>query len=178
MAGRSSCIVLLVLSVGARAADQPPDPPHRHDIAAAGQAQDSVTSRRRMLYHLTEGSEIFPLDWLIALRNVKTGKPFLEDPERFGLIQDPERLDVPGVGRVKLPIGLTIGTPGDVRGAIRIEPGSMPHFCRIASRTAATVCLRMKSASMPTTAIRLLPSSKTAARALHGSWNDRWYAFP
>ena len=67
-----------------------------------------------MLYHLAEGSEIFPLDWLMALKNVNTGKPFLEDPERFGLIPDPEILEVPGYGAVKLPIGLTVGTPPDV----------------------------------------------------------------
>jgi hypothetical protein len=67
-----------------------------------------------MLYHLPEGSEIFPLDWLMALKNVHTGKPFLEDCERFGLIQDPEPLKIPGYERVKLPIGLTIGTPRDV----------------------------------------------------------------
>ena len=70
-----------------------------------------------MLYHLAEGSEIFPLDWLMAMKSVKTGRPFLEDPERFGLIQDPEGLEVPGYGRVKLPIGLTIGVPRDVLAA-------------------------------------------------------------
>ena len=79
-----------------------------------------------MLYHLAEGSEIFPLDWLLALKSVKTGKPFLEEPERFGLIQDPEALEVPGYRKLKLPIGLTIGTPRDVQGgiaAIRRSPG-------------------------------------------------------
>ena len=94
-----------------------------------------MTSRRRMLYHLAEGSEIFPLDWLMALKSVKTGKPFLEDPERFGLIQDPEILEIPGHEGVRLPIGLTIGTPPDVLGAIAAikrspgppDPLAMPH---------------------------------------------------
>ena len=90
-------------------------------------AKSSVTSRRRMLYHLAEGSEIFPLDWLMALKSVKTGKPFLEDPERFGLIQDPETLEIPGYGAVRLPIGLTIGTPPDVLAAVaRHQTGSDP----------------------------------------------------
>ena len=31
---------------------------------------------------------------------------------------------------------------------------------------------------MPTIATRVLPSSKTAARTLQGSWNDWWYALP
>jgi mono/diheme cytochrome c family protein len=79
-----------------------------------------------MLYHLAEGSEIFPLDWLMALKSVKTGKPFLEDPERFGLIPDSETLEIPGHEGVKLPIGLTIGTPPDVLAvvaAIKRSPG-------------------------------------------------------
>ena len=71
-----------------------------------------------MLYHLPEGSEIFPLDWLIALKSVNTGKPFLQDLERFGLIPDPEPLKIPGYEGVKLPIGLTVRTPADLLGVI------------------------------------------------------------
>ena len=80
-----------------------------------------------MFYHLSEGSEIFPLDWLMALKSVKTGKPFLEDPERFGLIQDPEAFEVPGYGRVKLPIGLPTGLPRDVVAAVAtVRPSPEP----------------------------------------------------
>jgi hypothetical protein len=126
MAGRLFCSVILLLSVGAKAGDQPADPPAREAGQRAGPAQTSLTSRRHMLYHLAEGSEIFPLDWLMALKSVKTGKPFLEDPERFGLIPDSEMLEIPGRGGVRLPIGLTIGTPQDVLGvvaAIKRSPG-------------------------------------------------------
>ena len=118
MAGRVFCSVILLLSVGARAGDQPPDSPGREAGEQARPAESSVTARRRMLYHLAEGSEIFPLDWLMALKSVKTGKPFLEDPERFGLIPDPEILEIPGYEGVKLPIGLTVGTPQDVLAAV------------------------------------------------------------
>ncbi len=117
MAGRIFCSVMLLLSVAASAGDQPQESPRREAGEATDHDKSSVTSRRRMLYHLAEGSEIFPLDWLMALKSVRTGKPFLEDPERFGLIQDPEGLEVPGYGRVKLPIGLTIGVPRDVLAA-------------------------------------------------------------
>ena len=126
MAGRIFCSVILLLSVGAWAGDQPPDAPGREAGEHARPAKSSVTARRRMLYHLAEGSEIFPLDWLLALKSVKTGKPFLEDPERFGLIPDPEMLEIPGHEGVKLPIGLTIGTPPDVLAvvaAIKRAPG-------------------------------------------------------
>ena len=80
MAGRIFCIVILSFSVGARAGDQPPDSPVREADERARPAQNSVASRRHTLYHLAEGSEIFPLDWLLALKSAKTGKPFLEDP--------------------------------------------------------------------------------------------------
>lgn len=118
MAGRVFCSVILLLSVGARAGDQPPDFPRPEAGRQTRPAKSSVTARRRMLYHLAEGSEIFPLDWLIALKSAKTGKPFLEDPERFGLIPDPEVLEIPGYEGLKLPIGLTVGTPPDVLAAV------------------------------------------------------------
>ena len=114
MAGRIFGGVILLLAAGAWAGDQPPDAPGREAGEHARPAKNSVTARRRMLYHLAEGSEIFPLDWLMALKNVETGRPFLEDPERFGLIPDPEILEIPGREGVKLPIGLTVGTPPDV----------------------------------------------------------------
>ena len=40
---------------------------------------------RQVFYHLEEGSEIFPLDWLLALNQAGTQRPFLENAERFGL---------------------------------------------------------------------------------------------
>ena len=106
MTGRNVWIVILLFSVGARAGDRVPDSPDRAAPEATGHGKSSMTARRRMLYHLAEGSEIFPLDWLMALKSVKTGRPFLDDPERFGLIQDPEILEIPGLGRVRFPIGL------------------------------------------------------------------------
>ena len=112
------CSVILLLSLETQAADQPPDSSGRDAGERASRTASSVAARRRMLYHLPEGSEIFPLDWLMALTSVKTGKPFLEGPERFGLIPDPEALDIPGLEGVRLPIGLTIGTPPDVLAAV------------------------------------------------------------
>lgn len=55
---------------------------------------------RQNFYHLAEGSEIFPYAWMKALQTVD-GQPFLQNPERFGLIPDPG--DTTG-----LPIGLTV----------------------------------------------------------------------
>jgi mono/diheme cytochrome c family protein len=65
-------------------------------------------------YHIAEGSEIIPADWLGALVSVKTGKRLVEDLGRFGLLEDqgpnaPE-LDY-GSGKVRLPVGLTLAAP-------------------------------------------------------------------
>lgn len=66
---------------------------------------------RKTLYHTPEGSELFPLDWLRAMTNSKTGKPFLDDLGRFGLIDDPDGPPVaPGDPR-RLPVGVTTALP-------------------------------------------------------------------
>lgn len=66
---------------------------------------------RKILYHTPEGSELFPIDWLRAMTNLKTGKPFLDDLGRFGLIEDPDGPTVaPGDAR-RLPVGVTSTVP-------------------------------------------------------------------
>src|SRR6266550_2974802 len=55
---------------------------------------------RQNFYHLAEGSEIFPYAWMKALQTTD-GQPFLQNPERFGLIPDPGNT-------AGLPIGLTV----------------------------------------------------------------------
>jgi hypothetical protein len=65
-----------------------------------------VFSERQEFYHLPEGSEFYPLDWLKALRAEDGGTPFLNHPERFGLIPDPKDED-------GLPVGMSAHTPRD-----------------------------------------------------------------
>ena len=127
MAGRVFGGVILLLAVGAWAGDQTPDTPGREAGEHARPAESAATARRRMLYHLPEGSEIFPLDWLLALKSAKTGKPFLEDPERFGLIPDPETLDIPGLeGREIADRPDHRHTPGCARRRRRHQASSRP----------------------------------------------------
>jgi hypothetical protein len=54
---------------------------------------------RENFYHLAEGSELYPYSWIKAL-HTSEDKPFLDNPERFGLLPDPNDPD-------GLPIGLT-----------------------------------------------------------------------
>src|SRR4051812_3581249 len=67
-------------------------------VAAAWQGGSAA--ERDRFYHLTMGSELLPLAWARALENPHTGRPFLADPERFGLLHDPDSAD-------GLPVGLS-----------------------------------------------------------------------
>ena len=51
---------------------------------------------RQQYYHLTEGGELFPMAWLLALEQpltdaagTTTYRPFLDNVQRFGMIPDP-----------------------------------------------------------------------------------------
>ncbi|MDE3199125.1 MAG: hypothetical protein KGN84_22440 [Acidobacteriota bacterium] len=60
-------------------------------------------AERGEYYHLPEGSELMPYVVLDNIASVKTGKPFLEDMERFGFTADAQSTLNPH----GLPIGLT-----------------------------------------------------------------------
>ncbi len=60
-------------------------------------------AERAEYHHLAEGSELLPYALLANVVSVKTGKPFLENMDRFGFIPDATRTDNPH----GLPVGLT-----------------------------------------------------------------------
>lgn len=60
-----------------------------------------TAEERGRFYHLDEGGEIIPLDWLRALTSSRTGRPFMERLERIGFIADPD--DPHG-----LPVGMSV----------------------------------------------------------------------
>ena len=64
-------------------------------------------AQRDSLHHLSEGDEFIKLSVLRALNNVATGRAFLDDIERFGMVHDPAEAD-------GLPIGLSAASPPDV----------------------------------------------------------------
>ena len=61
------------------------------------------SAERAEYYHLAEGSELVPYALLSNLASAKTGKPFLENMERFGFIPDAASATNPH----GLPVGLT-----------------------------------------------------------------------
>jgi hypothetical protein len=71
-----------------------------------------TAEERQQYYHLTEGGELYPMAWLLALEQAVQGpdgktayRPFLENVERFGMIADPPNRFNP----YGLPVGVTIG---------------------------------------------------------------------
>src|SRR5436853_382117 len=64
---------------------------------ASGEYANGFTvEERRQFYHLSEGGELYPADWLLALEatvaNASGGsetRPFLETLDRFGFLPDP-----------------------------------------------------------------------------------------
>ena len=63
-------------------------------------------------YHLSEGGELYPVDWLLALEVETTApdgtievRPFLDNIERYGLLSDPKSDRNPD----GLPVGVSLG---------------------------------------------------------------------
>src|SRR4029077_3369385 len=54
------------------------------------QVQGLSKSDRAIFFHLCEGSELIPLAWVRAVKSIRTSRPFLELPERSGLLPSPE----------------------------------------------------------------------------------------
>jgi hypothetical protein len=78
--------------------------------AATVQPELAVAERQKF-YHMEEGSEVFPIDWLRALNRAGSDQPYLRDTERFGLLADP----VGPTNPYGLPVGLTAAPTRDLR---------------------------------------------------------------
>lgn len=107
---RIALALLLVSLIGCRRSSPPvpmPGPPTPRTVptpAPSEVIQGLTEDDRYVFHHLAIGSEIMPLAWLQVLKSPKTGQPFLQNPERFGMLADPE-------SELGLPIGVTAGQP-------------------------------------------------------------------
>ena len=111
----AGCLALgLLLACGCRGCgprpDNDPDADPDEDLLRLDSGLSDA--QRQEFYHLTMGSELMPLAWLRALDSAATGKPFLEQVERFGLLPDAENPD-------HLPVGLTAAPSRDSRFGVR-----------------------------------------------------------
>lgn len=76
-------------------------------------------AERQRYYHLSQGSEIMPYDWFIALEQGNNERPFISDDNmtRFRLIPDPNAISNPD----RLPIGFAKDERGDpVTGMVNV----------------------------------------------------------
>ncbi|HEU4456508.1 MAG TPA: di-heme-cytochrome C peroxidase [Longimicrobium sp.] len=103
--------LLLPAAIAAAAGCAPPEPP-APAIDRSTLTPTFTTSwtpaQRDTFYHLAEGSEIIPMGVMKALINPATRRPILADPERYGLIPDPE-------SRHGNPVGVTQAETVDTR---------------------------------------------------------------
>jgi hypothetical protein len=105
-------VILAVYYVRARANDGP-EPVDAPPLAARPVplvSHDLTTGERASYYHQSEGGELYPLDWLLALEvetpgNPPTRRPFLDNIERYGMLPDPKSPQNP----YGLPVGVTFG---------------------------------------------------------------------
>jgi hypothetical protein len=110
-------LVVVVLLIAAVAAwtfwPVTKDLPERVTAPTAPAGTNGLTAEeRQQYYHLTEGGELYPMAWLLALEQETSGpdgtrsyRPYLENVERFGMIPDAASLYNP----YGLPVGVTIG---------------------------------------------------------------------
>ena len=73
-------------------------------VTIAYSANGWTQAERDQYYHLAEGSELMPYRLLANLKSVKTGKPFLQEMERFGFLPDHAGLANP----YGVPVGLAV----------------------------------------------------------------------
>jgi cytochrome c peroxidase len=79
-------------------------------------------AERERFYHLSEGGELYPLDWILALEVETTApdgraavRPFLENIERYGFLSDPKSAGNP----YGLPVGVSFA-PSKIDGILKI----------------------------------------------------------
>jgi hypothetical protein len=89
--------------VAAPALPAPPTPEGQNGLSEG---------ERAALYHLSEGGELFPVDWVLALEVESMAsdgtlqvRPFLDNIERYGLLSDPRNVGNPD----GLPVGVSLG---------------------------------------------------------------------
>jgi hypothetical protein len=104
-------------------------------------ANNGLGDERPGFYHDSEGSELFPYRWFLLMENKYTGKRFVKDLERFGLVweRDAKTGD--------LPIGLTRKIPRDLQVPFKVEMlGINCTACHVGQMRFDKKCLRVDGA--------------------------------
>jgi hypothetical protein len=82
--------------------------PQPDESAAVIYSENALSAaERQQFYHQAEGSELFPVAWVIHMEDPDTKRPFIENLERFGLIPDLEGPFFEGT-QVRMPVGIAV----------------------------------------------------------------------
>jgi hypothetical protein len=109
-----AALLLFVAALGWAMGPVAKDLPERYSTGAAPLGRNGLSDvERQQYYHLSEGGEVYPIAWLLALEQEVTDpesgesryRPFLENIERFGFVPDPQSKYNP----YGLPIGVSAG---------------------------------------------------------------------
>ncbi|HWB82929.1 MAG TPA: di-heme-cytochrome C peroxidase [Bryobacteraceae bacterium] len=95
----AACI--LIAGCSRKAAEQRPG---GAEVALTYSANGWTQAERDEYYHLAEGSELMPYALIANVKSSTTGKPFLEDMERFGFLPD----HTGPMNPHGLPVGVTV----------------------------------------------------------------------
>ena len=97
-----TAVILLVTACGSK--KEKTDAGQSPGVVTAYSANGWSEAERAEYYHLPEGSELMPYMLLANVTSIKTGKPFIQDMERFGFLPDAASPNNPH----GLPVGLTV----------------------------------------------------------------------
>lgn len=111
----TTCAFMALMALCSCRGDVPPpvlpkEPPKTGPVPSDVKPAEGLSELdRTSFYHLSEGSEFYPLAFLLALKDQRTGQPFLKGAVRFGLIP----YEVSGQNPYGLPIGVTVAQAPD-----------------------------------------------------------------
>jgi mono/diheme cytochrome c family protein len=132
--------LLLIAACSGQKATQSPSESAQGPVAYSSNGWSNA--ERAEYYHLAEGSELMPYKVLANVVSIKTGKPFLEQMERFGFIPD-----APGPTNPHgLPIGMTVGPSRNAKFAAMEMTGFNCAACHVGEITYRGKHLRIDGA--------------------------------
>lgn len=138
----------LVLAAGALAVvyrsyfSNAPEPPKFSDVLYLNNNVWTENERQRY-YHLSQGSQIMPYDWFVALEQGDKDEPFVADDNmtKFRFIPDADSISNPD----RLPIGFAKDDPDPITGVVNV--GLTCAACHTAQMTYKGTGIRIDGAS-------------------------------
>lgn len=118
-----------------------PEPPKFSNVVHLNKDVWTEDERQRF-YHISEGSQLMPYDWFVALEQGDKDEPFIADDNvtKFRFIPDSNPLSNPD----RLPIGLAKDDPDPITGIVHV--GMTCSACHTAQMTYQGTAIRIDGA--------------------------------